>query len=160
MAQAPRPFIGLAAGIAAGLVAAAAMSAFQSQAAKLLPDDGGDADPATVKAADKVAKAVTGKKVPEAQREAAGETVHYIVGAVIGGIYGVITEYQPDARAGFGSAFGVATAALLDEGAVPALDLGPAPDDTPAETHVYGVASHLVFGVVLEGVRWLLGGRR
>ncbi|WP_448662036.1 DUF1440 domain-containing protein [Sphingomonas sp. CJ20] len=160
MAKAPRPFLGLAAGIAAGLVASAAMAAFQSQAAKLLPEDGTDEDPATVKAADVVSEAVTGDKVPAPHREEAGQAVHYVVGAVLGGIYGVIAEYRPEARSGFGSAYGIATAALLDEGAVSATGLGPAPTETPLATHAYGAASHLVYGWVLEGIRTLLVGRR
>ena len=156
----PRPLLGLFAGMAAGLVAAAAMAAFQSQAQKLLPDEGGEDDPATVKAADKVSEAVTGDPVPEAYREASGQAVHYITGAVLGGIYGVITEYRSEASAGFGSAYGVITSALLDETLVPAADLGPEPQDTPLATHAYGAASHLVFGWVLEGVRALIAGRR
>ncbi len=159
MAQAPRPFLGLAAGIAAGLVASAAMAAFQSQAAKLLPDEG-DEGPATVKAADAASKAVIGDPVPEPYREPAGQAVHYIVGAVLGGIYGVVAEYRPEARSGFGSAYGIATSALLDEGAVPAAGLGSAPQDTSLSVHAYGAASHLVYGWVLEGVRRLLAGKR
>ncbi|MES2442167.1 MAG: DUF1440 domain-containing protein [Pseudomonadota bacterium] len=154
----PRPFVGLMAGIAAGLVASAAMAAFQAGAAKLLPDD--DEDPATLKAADAVSEAVTGSAVPAPYREASGEMVHYVVGAVMGGIYGVLTEYRPEASTGFGSAYGIATSTLLDEAAVPALDLGPDADEAPVESHIYGVASHLVFGVVLEGMRRLIAGRR
>jgi putative membrane protein len=159
MAREARPFIGLMAGIAAGLVASAAMAAFQARASQLL-DEPPEGDPATVKAADAVSEAVTGKPVPEPYREASGQVAHYVVGGVLGAIYGVLTEYRPEASAGFGSAYGVATSALLDEGAVPALDLGPAPGESPAETHLYGMASHLVFGLVLEGVRWLIAGRR
>ena len=154
----PRPLLGLMAGIAAGLVASAAMAAFQSAAAPLLPES--DEDPATVKAADAVSVAVTDKKVPKPYREASGEMVHYVVGAIMGGIYGVLTEYRPEASAGFGSAYGIATSTLLDEAAVPAFGLGPAPDEAPAETHIYGVASHLVFSIALEGVRRLIAGKR
>jgi putative membrane protein len=158
MASKPRPFIGLLAGIAAGLVASAAMAAFQAAAEPLLPES--DEDPSTVQAAEAASKAVTGRKVPEPYREASGQMVHYIAGAVMGGIYGVLTEYRPEASAGFGSAYGIATSTLLDEAAVPALDLGPDPAEAPIESHLYGVASHLVYGVVLEGVRRLIGGRR
>jgi len=160
MASQPRPFLGLFVGIAAGVVASAAMAAFQTQAQKLLPATDGDADPATIKAADAVSEAVIGDPVPEPYREPAGQAVHYIAGAVIGGIYGVLTEYRPEASAGFGSAYGVATAALLDEAAVPAASLAPAPEETPLAHHAYGAASHLVYGWVLEGVRWLIAGRR
>jgi putative membrane protein len=154
----PRPFLGLLAGVAAGLVASAAMAAFQHAAEKLLPGD--DKDPATVKAADKASEAILDAPVPDEYREQAGQAVHYITGAVLGGIYGVITEYQPDASAGFGSAYGIATSALLDEIAVPAAGLAPGLEDTPLEVHAYGAASHLVYGIVLEGVRWLIAGKR
>jgi putative membrane protein len=161
MAQQPRPFLGLLAGVAAGLVASAAMAAFQAQAQKLLPDEGGgDDEPATVKAADAASVAVIGDPVPEPYREQAGQAVHYVVGGVLGGIYGVLTEYRPDASAGFGSAYGIATAALLDEAAVPAAGLGPSPEETPLASHAYGAASHLVYGWVLEGVRTLIAGKR
>jgi uncharacterized membrane protein YagU involved in acid resistance len=155
----PRPFVGLLAGVAAGLVASAAMAVFQAQAQKLLPDPGED-DPATVKAADVASEAVIGDPVPEPYREPAGQMVHYVAGAVIGGIYGVLTEYRPEARSGFGGAYGIATAALLDEAAVPAAGLAPAPEDTPLGVHAYGAASHLVYGWVLEGIRALIAGRR
>jgi putative membrane protein len=156
----PRPLLGLAAGITAGLVASAAMAAFQSRASTLLPDDGNAEDPATVQAADKVSEAILDAPVPEPYREDAGQAVHYITGAVLGGIYGLITEYRPEASAGFGSAYGIVTSALLDEAAVPAAGLAPPPSETPVETHAYGAASHLVYGVVLEGVRWLIAGKR
>ena len=131
MSQPPRPFIGLAAGIAAGLVAAAAMSAFQARAAKLLPESDDTPD------------------VPD------DGAAPYIVGAVIGGIYGVISEYQPEASSGFTGTYGIAAAALAD----PAGALGLS-DDGEVAANPVGVASDLVFGAVLEGVRWLLGGRR
>lgn len=159
MAQAPRPLLGLTAGIAAGVVASAAMAAFQSQASKLLPEEE-DGDPATVKAADAASQIVTGDTVPEPYRAPAGQAVHYIVGAVLGGIYGVVAEYRPEASSGFGSAYGIATAALLDEAAVPAAGLGSAPQDASLATHAYGAASHLVYGWVLEGVRRLVAGKR
>lgn len=160
MARNPRPFLGLFAGIAAGLVASAAMAVFQDQAAKLLPEEGDDEDPATVQAADAISEAMTGDPVPEPYREQAGKAVHYIVGGVLGGIYGVLAEYRPEARSGFGTTYGIATAALLDEAVIPAADLGPAPDEAPLATQAYGVASHLLYGWVLEGVRALLAGKR
>lgn len=154
----PRPLLGLFAGVAAGLIASAAMVAFQAQAAKLLPDEDGEGDPATVKAADRLSEAVTGDPVPEAYRKASGQAVHYITGAVLGGVYGVLTEYRSEASTGFGSAYGIVTSALLDETIVPALDLGAGPEDASLASHAYGAASHLVFGTLLEAMRLLLRG--
>ncbi len=156
----PRPLIGLIAGIGAGLVAAGVMAAFQAAAAPVAGADKGDDDPATVKAADRVSVAVMGETLPDAYREPAGKIVHYLTGAALGGLYGVITEYRPAASAGFGGTFGIATSLVLDEAAVPAAGLGNAPQETPLATHLYGIASHVVYGVVLEGMREVLGGRR
>ena len=134
----PRPFIGLMAGLAAGLVASAAMAAFEAGASKLL-EHGGDG--------------TAEEPLPDAYPEGSGQLARYVAGAVVGGIYGVLTEYRPEASAGFGSAYGVATAALL-EGTLP----GSQEPSEPAP--IGGVATHLLYGVVLEGVRWLIAGRR
>lgn len=134
MADAPRPLIGLVAGIAAGLVASAAIAAFEAQAAK----PGGDE---------------AGAEPEDAGPPPPRNTVHFIAGAVLGGIYGVLAEYRPEARTGFGGAYGAATSALLDAGL-------PADAEMAADTEINGIARHLVFGVVLEGVRRLIAGRR
>ncbi|MCG7349094.1 DUF1440 domain-containing protein [Sphingomonas sp. ACRSK] len=156
---APRPFLGLVAGIAAGVVASAAMAGFQAAAARLMPSDSED-DPATVKAADRVSRAATGHPVAEPNRAAAGQAVHYLVGAALGGIYGVLAEYQPATRRGFGGAYGLVTSLLVDEAAVPAAGLAPGPWQASLASHGYGLASHLVYGMALEGTRTLVAGRR
>jgi len=56
----------------------------------------------------------------------------------------------------WGSAYGVGNALLFDEAAVPAAGLGQVPWDTPASTHLYTLASHLVFGTAAEGMRRLV----
>ncbi len=162
MATGPRPFVGVMAGIAAGLVASAAMSAFSAATAKLLDhdDDEETGDPSSLKAAEKASEAILGEPLPAPYRKPAGHAVHYVAGAVLGGIYGLITEYRPEASAGFGSAYGMTISVLLDEIAVPAAGLSAPIDEAPLESHVRGAAAHLAFGVVLEGVRWLLAGRR
>lgn len=156
---APRPLLGLLAGVAAGLVASAAMAAFQSAAARLVESDSDD-DPATVKAADRVSQVATGDPVPEPHREQAGQLVHYVVGAALGGVYGVLAEYRPGTTSGFGGAYGLATSLLLDEAAVPAAGLGAPPWQASLASHGYGLASHMAYGIALESTRALLAGRR
>jgi hypothetical protein len=134
----PRPLVGLLSGVAAGLVASAAMSLFRKQASKLIEQqpDG----------------ATAGDETPSPARDTSTDAVHYLVGAALGGMYGLLTEYQPDASTGFGTAYGVATATVLDQ---------VTPTDAVQETAPLQTAvSHLVFGVVLEGMRTLLAGRR
>jgi len=140
---------GAAAGIVAGILASFAMDRFQAAVTALSPsgDSGSDEDPATVKAAEMVTD------VPEADKPLAGQLVHYAVGTGLGLLYGLLAEVKPGVTAGYGTAFGTGTAALLDEAAVPAAGLGAAPWKTDAATHLYGLASHLVFGLVAELTR-------
>ena len=148
---------GALAGAAAGLLASFIMNQFQTAwttAEKQLSEgdaeEGGDDEPATVRAADQAARAATGKPLPEAVRKPAGQAVHYATGTLLGGIYGALAEVFPVVTSGFGAAYGTVVNLVLDEGIVPALGLGPSPFQTPIKTHVYGAASHSVFGVALE----------
>ncbi len=143
----------LAAGIVGGLVASAAMDVFQRMASSAFGQSGSNDDPATVKAADGAKRLVTGDPVTQKHRETAGGVVHYVTGAALGAGYALAARRWPETTAGFGLAYGIGVATLLDEAAVPALGWGPAPTDTPASTHAYGLASHAVFGLALEGTR-------
>ena len=78
---------------------------------------------------------------------------HYLTGLVLGLGYALVATHWPPITWGFGIAFGIATMIVLDYVAVPLLRLGPAAWKTPLATHLYSLTSHIVFGVVLEGVR-------
>lgn len=149
----PAPVLRSAAiGLAAGLIASFAMERFQAAATALSGSDD-DGEPATERAADAAARIATGADVSDANKPLAGQLVHYAVGAGLGLGYAVIARRRPGVTAGFGGAFGLATAALLDEVAVPAAGFGPPPWKTPAATHAYSLASHLLFGAAVEGAR-------
>ena len=153
----PDPIRGLAAGIAAGIVASLAMNLFQKAWSSGLAPPGSGDDPATVKAAQRISRAATGEFIAKADKEAAGNVVHYVFGAMLGGAYGLLAEYRPGVTIGFGSVFGLGSAAF-DELGVPAAGLSEPPTDFPAATHAYAVASHIVFGGVTEAVRRLARG--
>lgn len=149
---------GTVAGLIAGVAASFAMDRFQAAASGLLPSDGGEEEPATEKAADAVATAMTGQKVSDAAKPLAGQSVHYALGIGLGIAYGIAAEFRPAVTAGFGTAFGVGTATLLDEAAVPAVGLGEVPWKAPLSTTLYAFASHLVFGGTAEIVRRQVAG--
>jgi hypothetical protein len=155
-------FKGLVAGALAGAAASYVMERFQAEWAKAEEQAGvasassGEEDPATVKAADRVAVAVTGSPVPPAHREQAGEIVHYTTGAGVGAIYGVLSEFAPVLTFGFGAAYGGAVAIGLDDTLVPKLGLAKGPKETPPSVRAYSLASHLVYGLTLEGARRIL----
>lgn len=154
-------FKGLVAGALAGAAASWVMERFQEQwllregNAGETPGNMGalGTEPATMKAADAVAQAVTGAPVPPGRRELAGEAMHYATGAGVGAGYGVLAELAPGPTFSFGAFYGVATALGLDEMLLPALGLSKPAREVPPSQHAYNLASHLVYGLALEGSR-------
>lgn len=153
---------GLVAGIAGGLLASFLMEQFQalwSRAAEELKasDDkqtsSAQNEPATVKVAQAITEGLTHKKISEAKKPIAGEAVHYAMGAASGAIYGLAAELSPLATAGDGLVFGASVWLAADNAIVPALGFANPPLRTPASTHIYALASHLVYGFVTEAVR-------
>jgi uncharacterized membrane protein YagU involved in acid resistance len=68
-------------------------------------------------------------------------------------MYGAMTELLPVTSVGFGLPFGAAVWLLADELTVPALGLSKGPTAYPLSTHLYSVASHLLYGLTTEAVR-------
>lgn len=144
---------GLLAGVIAGATAAFAMDRFQAAVGALTLNKGSGGEPATEKAADAVAERIAGSPLPETDKPLGGQAAHYLLGIGLGGAYGIAAAFVPAVTIGEGTAFGVVTATLLDEAAVPAFGLAEPPWRTGVETHLYSYASHLVFGGVTEFVR-------
>lgn len=106
-----------------------------------------------VKATDAITRKMTGHDVPKSKQSLAGETVHYSIGVTSGAIYGLAAEVIPLATIGQGAGFGAAVFLLADEVSVPALGLSASPAKMPVMSHVYALASHLVYGWTTEVVR-------
>lgn len=146
---------GALAGLVAGAAASFVMDAFQAASAALSSSDDDDAqpEPATQKAADGIARTLTGDALAAADKPLAGQAIHYALGIGLGIAYGIAAEFRPRVTAGYGTAFGLGTATLLDETAVPAMGLGEAPWNAGLTSNLYSYASHLVFGSTTELVR-------
>ena len=151
---------GLLAGVAGGLLASFLMEQFQaawSAAALAMQSSekphGRKPDPATVKVANLISEKVTGRKLPKDYKSMAGEAVHYGMGASSAAIYGVLAEVAPIVTVAEGAAFGAGLWLLADETAVPAAGLSKPPREIPLATHIYALASHLVYGWITETVR-------
>jgi putative membrane protein len=168
---------GLAAGLVGGLVASWTMNQFQAVWSKITegfekphgaqsmkPSEGEEAsqaseedkeeqDDATVKAARAVSEGIFGHELKDSEKEAAGAAVHYAFGTAVGGLYGAVAELSPEVTTGAGLPFGTAFWLVADETAVPLLGLAKGPTEYPVSTHVYALASHLVYGLTAELVR-------
>ena len=158
---------GMVAGGAAGWAGAVAMSQFQnvwSKASQKLNGNGSapplrpaeESEDATVKAAGKISE-IAGHKLSREEKKKAGPLVHYGFGAAMGALYGAIAEVGPrevrrhDWLSGMG--FASVLFAGADEIAVPALGLSGSPARTPASSHIYALASHLIYGATVGSVR-------
>lgn len=166
----PSPWKGMVAGMTRGLVGTIVMSQFQnawnraSKALRAKQDIGQvenqaeqqDGNDATMKAAGKLAIAI-GYRLSQEQKKKAGPFIHCGFGTAVGGLYGLAYEFTPRRIKSLhpvaaGSGYGTALFLGADEVAVPAIGLAQVVGDAPLSSHLYGWASHLVYGL-LEMVR-------
>jgi hypothetical protein len=110
-------------------------------------------DDATAKTAAAIAEPILGRSLSKKEKKSAGPVVHYAFGSLVGAVYGAATEVLPVSRKWFGLPYGAALFVAADEIAVPAFGLSKAPREVPMSMHVYGLMSHLIYGVSLEIVR-------
>jgi len=170
---------GLVAGLAGGLVASWAMNQFQAAwtraaagfetphgAQSMQPSEGPNPnetadskqskeekehqDDATVETAKVISTNVFGHELTESEKKPAGAAVHYAFGTATGGLYGAMAEVAPQVTAAAGLPFGAVFWVVADEMAVPLLGLAKGPAAYPVSTHVYALASHLVYGMAAE----------
>ncbi|QHJ01270.1 DUF1440 domain-containing protein [Xylophilus rhododendri] len=149
------PLPGLASGLAAGLIGAVAMTAFQALLARASITSGVSGRPSTEKAADQAARLTTGHSLPRSALPVAGEAVHYLIGSLVGGAYGMAAGLVPQVTAVRGAAFGWVAATVVDETLVPAFGFGDPFWKAPLISHPYSYVSHTVFGMSTEAARKL-----
>ena len=110
---------------------------------------------ATTKVAEAVAQ-VGGMHLSPDQKKAGGTIVHYVFGTLMGAAYGLTAELGSRRirrnTVLSGLSLGTALFAGADEVAIPALRLSQTPSDVPVAQHLYGFASHLVYGATAAAV--------
>ena len=161
---------GMVAGLAGGLLASWTMNQFQAAwtriaeggekshgAQSMKPSDGSqgeqdshEQDDATVETAKAISEKVFGHELQESEKHPAGAAVHYAFGTLSGGLYGALAEVTPQVTTAAGLPFGAGFWLLADEISVPLLGLAKGPTEYPVSTHVYALASHLVYGMTAE----------
>jgi uncharacterized membrane protein YagU involved in acid resistance len=151
------PWKTLVAGALGGLAGSLAMGQFYSL---LIRDKGTSSDESkedsTVKAASEISESIFHHELTLQQKKFAGPAVHYLFGASMGAAYGTFLEVGDLTCTGWGMPFGAAVWLGAHVIAVPALNLSePITRSSPA-TEGAEFAAHLVYGVVVEGVRRFL----
>ena len=148
---------GAVAGLIGGLVASFVMTEFQILLSALSEEEKKSKkkkeEPANVKAAAEISKAVFDHRLKKNEKEPAGEAMHYAMGAASGLIYGIASEIVPMTTVGLGIPFGAAVWLVADDVVVPALGLAKPATEYPLSTHAYALVSHLVYGLTTDLVR-------
>ncbi len=159
---------GIIAGAAGGLAASWVMGQVHGIAGKtsekVMPKDkfrelqraSADAQEATAKVAERVVRPLLGRRLRQSERERAKPIVHYAFGSTVGALYGALAEYAPFVRKFAGAPFGAAVFAGADQFALPALNLTKSPREYPLAMHGTELGAHVIYGMTLEGVRWVV----
>src|SRR6185312_6545177 len=158
---------GLLAGLAAGAVATGAMTLFQlgwSKAKTQIEQKQGresgeqpqEGESSTVKVADHFSEVVRNRSLRADEKEPASYIVHFAFGTLMGGVYGISSEYLPIAKLGFGLFHGLALWGAADASVLPALNLSKPVNQRSAGEISYEVLAHAVYGASSEAVRRLI----
>jgi len=159
---------GLVAGLAAGAAGTAAMTLFQTGWSKAQNEFSQNKDhestdsnrqqssqdePSTVKVANKISEATLHRDLRKREKEPASYAVHFAFGTLMGGIYGISSEYLKVARTGYGLLHGLGLWAGADATVLPAIGLSqPVTERSPGEL-TYEILAHAVYGVSSEATR-------
>jgi putative membrane protein len=96
---------------------------------------------------------MAGRSLTEQEEEVSVQAIHWGFGALAGGLYGALAEYQPAVRGRVGARFGLALFALTHVSALPLMGLTEKPEDQPVREHASEVVTHVIYGVTTELVR-------
>jgi putative membrane protein len=99
------------------------------------------------------AENVTGRRLPEDERQLALQGIHWIFGALAGAAYGALVEMEPSLGAWHGAAFGITLNRITHESLLPHLGLTAPPGSQPTQERISEWVTHAVYGVATDSVR-------
>ncbi len=137
----------LAKGIAAGLIGGLVATAARSFTRKVYPPHRKSEHPELPPPEPTTRALALRKKLHDSH------TLHWGAGAVAGAAYGAVAEYYPAATQKDGASFGMALAAITQDGGLSALGLIANPAEQSRREKSSDMASFVVFGIVTETVR-------
>jgi hypothetical protein len=157
---------GLAAGVVGGLVATWVLDIYQQSALEATrraehavgagpilsghqEDRIRDQQRAHLETAQRIAKSTLGKGLSRSQRRGAAPVVHYAIGALAGGVYGLAAELLPAVRAGYGTGYAGILFTGGSQALIPGFGFGSLKSGD-------GLSGHLVYGATLETTRRVL----
>ena len=136
---------GFVAGAIGGLVGAAATAAGE---AVYPPRTLGQIPPPAV-----LVNRMVDHPLTEKQEEVSVQAIHWGFGALVGGVYGALAEYQPVVTGRLGANFGLTLCGITHASALPMMGLTESPENQPAREHASELVTHAIYGVTTELVR-------
>jgi putative membrane protein len=138
-------FKGFLAGAIGGVVGAGAKAAAE---AVYPPRTQGQIPPPAV-----LANRISDRPLTEKEEEVSVRAIHWGFGALVGGIYGALAEYQPAITSKLGASFGLTLCGITHASALPMMGLTETPENQPAREHASELVTHAIYGVTTEVVR-------
>lgn len=100
-----------------------------------------------------------GSAQPASPAEAAPagpQAMHWAVGALAGGLYGMAAEMEPTLSAWGGAAFGITLNRMTNESLLPRMGLTTSKEEQSTQTRVSQWISHAAYGIATDAVRRLV----
>jgi putative membrane protein len=138
---------GFLAGAIGGLVGAAAKAAGE---AVYPPRTQGQIPPPAV-----LVNRISDHPLSEKAEEVSVRAIHWGFGALAGGVYGAVAEYQPAVTSRLGANFGLTLCGITHASALPMMGLTESMENQPAREHASELVTHAIYGVTTEVVRRL-----
>jgi putative membrane protein len=96
---------------------------------------------------------MSSQPLSEAAEVASVQAIHWGFGALAGGVYGALAEYQPKVTGRLGATFGLTLCGITHASALPLMGLTESPENQPAREHASELVTHAIYGVTTEVVR-------
>ena len=139
-------------GLLAGLLGGVAGAAVILIAEEIFPpqlEDNSAPIPALASAAEAPLPATQPVRIKSQQYKA----LHWALGTVAGGVYGMATEMEPSLAAWRGAAFGITLNRLTHESLLPRMGITPSKEEQSTQARVSSWISHAAYGVATDSVR-------
>ena len=145
LAVSDRMFKGFLAGAIGGLVGAAAKAVAE---AVYPPRTQGQIPPPAV-----LVNRMAARPLSETEEVVSVQAIHWGFGALVGGVYGALAEYQPVITGRLGANFGLTLCGMTHASTLPIMGLTESPENQPAREHASELVTHAIYGVTTEVVR-------
>jgi putative membrane protein len=100
-----------------------------------------------------LAEQVAGRSLPDHQRKVAMQSIHWLFGALAGGVYGALVEFEPSLAAWRGAAFGITLNRITHESLLPRMGLAAPTGQQPTQERISEWVTHAAYGVGTDTVR-------